>query len=341
MQKKFNEYQIYDVRELIENSAKDQEDEEKEEYKLKPLFKNKDLSSDIMMFSKSDFKHYRENHDAYVVGRIDKHQRHYKVYEKEDHKDIVYPPKEKSLDELIKEKKKKGIVGSVTMEYPEFKDTASEKTIKKISDTDDPYYGKMYDVKETDNKYTVGYAYIGDNKFLQVASFNPFWLLLPLLLALIVIVALNLPKDSPLLNIIPGTKTEDNDQPVAVEQLPNCDYLLFPETITLTKDNPSIRLCNLESNKDLWYISYQVYIDDEPLMDINNPKQIYNTGAIKPGFQVDGTKDKNLNLYDRLDAGTYKLTAKATQYKYEANDKGQHLKTSIGQNIITTLVVEK
>ena len=83
------------------------------------------------------------------------------------------------------------------------------------------------------------------------------------------------------------------------------------------------------------------YILMKPLMNINEPDKVYDTGAIKAGYQVDGTKDPNLNLYDRLDAGTYKLTAKATQYKYEANAKGEHLKTSVGQNLITTLVIEK
>lgn len=76
-------------------------------------------------------------------------------------------------------------------------------------------------------------------------------------------------------------------------------------------------------------------------MDINNPNKVYDTGAIKPGRQIDGSNDANLDLYNRLDTGTYKLTAKATQYQYEPNSKGEHLKTSVGQNIITTLVVDK
>ena len=337
MQKKWNEYQIIDTRQLINKLPED----EREQYKHKVLFKNKCLTDDVMMFTKSDFKKYRENNDAYIVGKIKKQQKHYKVYEKEKTKNSVpYPPKSISLDELIAEKQKRKYIGFATMQYPEFSEKFGVNCIS--YDTDQPTYAKMYDVKEHNNSHTVGYAYIGDNKFLQVTTFNLLWLLLPLLLAVIIAVVLHscpnidLPFDT-----ADGTSIDNNKQPIATEQLPNCDYLIFPETITLTKDNPTIKLCNLSSNEGLWYISYQVYINNEPLMDINDPSKIYDTGAIKPGFQIDGTKDANLNLYDRLDAGTYKLTAKATQYKYEPNSKGQHLRTSVGQNIITTLVIEK
>ena len=337
MQKKWNEYQIIDTRQLIEKLPED----EREQYKLKVLFKNKALTDNVMMFSKADFKKYRENNDAFIVGKIKKQQKHYKVYEKERIKNSVpYPPKSISLDELIVEKQKRKYIGFATMQYPEFSKKFGVNCIS--YDTDQPTYAKMYDVKEHNNSHTVGYAYIGDNKFLQVTTFNLLWLLLPLLLAVIIVVVLHscpnidLPFDT-----ADGTSIDSNKQPIATEQLPNCDYLLFSEKVVLTKDNPYIKLCNLSSNEGLWYISYQVYIDDKPLMDINDPTKVYDTGAIKPGYQVDGTKDANLNLYDRLDAGTYKLVAKATQYKYEPNSKGQHLKTSVGQNIITTLVIDK
>lgn len=339
MQKKWNEYQIIDTRQLINKLPED----EREQYKHKVLFKNKCLTDDVMMFTKSDFKKYRENNDAYIVGKIKKQQKHYKVYEKSPNGSLLsYPPQSITVEELISKKQKKNIIGSATMEYPEFAEKVTDKQKCKLSDTDKPEYSKMYDVKEHNNSHTVGYAYIGDNKFLQVTTFNLLWLLLPLLLAIIIAVVLHscpnidLPFDT-----ADGTSIDNNKQPIVTEQLPNCDYLIFPETITLTKDNPTIKLCNLSSNEGLWYISYQVYINNEPLMDINDPSKIYDTGAIKPGFQIDGTKDANLNLYDRLDAGTYKLTAKATQYKYEPNSKGQHLRTSVGQNIITTLVIEK
>lgn len=339
MQRKWNEYQIIDTRQLVNELPED----EREQYKQKALFKNKYLTDSVMMFSKADFKKYRENNDAYIVGRIKKHQKHYKVYEKKSKERLVsYPPLTITKDELVKEKQKKNIVGFATMKYSDFTEKVTDRQKCKMSDTDQPTYAKMYDIKEHNNSHTVGYAYIGDNKFLQVTTFNLLWLLLPLLLAVIIALVLHscpnidLPFDT-----ADGTSIDNNKQPVATEQLPNCDYLIFPETVTLTKDNPYIKLCNLSSNEGLWYISYQVYINNEPLMDINDPSKIYDTGAIKPGYQIDGSNDANLDLYNRLDAGTYKLVAKATQYKYEPNSKGQHLRTSVGQNIITTLVIDK
>lgn len=56
MQKKWNEYQIIDTRQLINKLPED----EREQYKHKVLFKNKCLTDDVMMFTKSDFKKYRE-----------------------------------------------------------------------------------------------------------------------------------------------------------------------------------------------------------------------------------------------------------------------------------------
>lgn len=339
MQRKWNKYQIIDTRQLV----KELPEEKRGQYRLKALVKNKSLTDSVMMFSKSDFKKYRENNDAFIVGQIRKRQRHYKVYEQSPKGSLLsYPPKSITIEELINKKQKKNIIGFATMEYPEFAEKVTDKRKCKLSDTDKPKYAKMYDVKEHNNSHTVGYAYIGDNKFLQVTTLNFLWLLLPLLLAIIIAIALHsCPDGNDPFDTADGTVIDNTTQPIVTEQLPNCDYLLFAETVTLTKDNPYIKLCNLSSNKGLWYISYQIYIDDKPLMDINNPSEIYDTGAIKPGYQVDGTKDANLNLYDRLDAGTYKLVAKATQYKYKANKKGQHLKTSIGQNITTTLVIDK
>lgn len=66
MQKKWNEYQIIDTRQLINKLPED----EREQYKHKVLFKNKCLTDDVMMFTKSDFKKYRENNDAYLPDII-------------------------------------------------------------------------------------------------------------------------------------------------------------------------------------------------------------------------------------------------------------------------------
>lgn len=303
--KDFKKLHIYDVRPFIEQTAKDDDTE----YKFRTLNKK---NKECQILSKKSFEKYCDNHDdVRVVGKIRKRQHRYKEYDSEE--------------ELVKEKKKKKIIGQVILDIP---------------DKDE----KKYDLKKDQHCHTYGYAYVGGSKFVRVVTINPFLIILPFLIAGLVACCLFFwPEDSPLpFNPITGTSiTQKDKEPTATEELPNCDYLLFDETVVLNKENQSIKLCNLASNEGLWYISYQVYIDDEPLMDINDPEKVYDTGAISPGYQIDGSKDANLNLYSRLDAGTYKLTAKATQYTYDANAKGEHLKTSVGQNIITTLVVEK
>ena len=77
MQKKWNEYQIIDTRQLVNKLPED----EREQYKFKVLFKNKALTDSVMMFSKADFKKYRENNDAFIVGKIRKRQKRYDTFD--------------------------------------------------------------------------------------------------------------------------------------------------------------------------------------------------------------------------------------------------------------------
>lgn len=70
MQKKWNEYQIIDTRQLVNKLPED----EREQYKLKVLFKNKALTDSVMMFSKADFKKYFEKEDWTVYGSEDENK---------------------------------------------------------------------------------------------------------------------------------------------------------------------------------------------------------------------------------------------------------------------------
>lgn len=325
MNKKWNDYQIIDVK---QNLLSELPDDERKEYKTKLLCKKQE---NIFIFSKKGFKKYRENHDTFIVGRIRKRQRKYITYEKHNE----YPPNR--FNEFLEHKKDKKVIGSAKLCLPE--DISGnryyvDKCFNKI---------KLYDVKETDNQHTVGYAYIGNDKFLQVTAFNPLLLLIPLLIAIMLVSLLHFcPSDQvPPLDIANGHTISDTEQPASAEQLPNCDYLLFQEKTVLTKDNPGIRLCNLKSNSGLWMISYQIYIDGEPLKNIKNPDKEYTTGAIKAGYQIDEKTDENLNLYKRLNAGTYELKCVGTQYQETTNDKGEHLVTPVTNTLTTTLVVEK
>lgn len=322
MNNKWTEYQIKDVKwHLINNLSED----EQKKYKFKKLNKKQ---NDVLIFSKKDFKTYRENNNVVVVGKIRKRQRKYKTYENNN----VYPPT--NFDDFLNKKKDKKVIGNAELYIP--KERTDKHCYRKNGKN-----VKLYDVKETNNSHTIGYAYVGNSKFLQVTTFNPLIILLPLLIAIILLFFLHHCPVAPPIDIVDGNEIDTPSQPVAVEQLPNCDYLLFSEITTLTEENPSIRLCNLKSNEGLWLISYQVYIDGKPLMDLNNPNKEYLTGAIKAGYQIDGTTDSNLNLYNRLDAGTYELKCVGTQYQEKTNEKGEHLVTPVKNTLKTTLIVEK
>ncbi|MGN0005336.1 MAG: hypothetical protein ACI37Z_05140 [Candidatus Gastranaerophilaceae bacterium] len=340
----WKEYQIYDINTLIKTLPED------EEYDTKVLFENKKLFGNdedkkIKMFSKKDFQDYSSNHDAYVIGRISKKQKTYKkYYECVDYWDNDKESLQKHIGKKVDDKFK----GMAWFDVPVDKTSDNQKEFEQAFDNKHKdKFQKFYDVGKTKDAGICGYAYIGNDQFLEVSKkFLPIWIwwLISLLLVIGICVGLLFSKNGNKLPFVTneGTEITDNsNQPVAVESLPNVDYLLFPETVTLTAENPYIKLCNLASNEGLWYISYQVYIDGEPLMDLNNPDKVYDTGAIKPGFMVDGSNDPNLDLYNRLDAGTYELIAKATQYKYEPNENDEHLRTSVGQKIQTTLIIQK
>lgn len=306
MNKKWTEYKILDVEQYLLFSLPENE---KGNYKLKKLFRKQER---ILVFSKKAFKNYRENNNAIVVGSIRKRQRNYNDY-------IDY-------EELVKAKKKKQIIGCADLDI--------DKGVKK------------YDIRESRNKFIYGYAYVGENKFIEVTRMNFLVLLIPLLLALLLIGVLHFCPNNenppiPPIDIVDGNDINDTTQPTTLKQLPNCDYLLFSETTTLTKDNPSIRLCNLKSNEGLYLISYEIYIDNVKLVDLNNPEKTYSTGAIKAGQQIDGSIDNNLNLYERLNAGTYELKCVGTQYLEETNEKGEHLVTPVKNTLKTKLIIEK
>ncbi len=307
MTEKWNTFRIIDAQQLFKANG-----EEIKKYKFKRLNAKQD---DVFMFSKKDFELYRKKHNVLIVGSIRKRQRRFKTYEKP----WCFPPED--YESFVHKKQQNNIIGTAEIESDDF-----------IS---------LYDVRESNHQHTIGYACIGKNKFLQVTAFNPL-LLLPLLLIICLVLFLfhDCSNSGEQLDIVSEKliETADTDDP---KQLPNCDYLLFSETLTLTEENQYLRLCNLKSNEGLWLISYQVYIDDKPLMRIDNPNKEYNTGAIKAGYQIDGSNDENLNLWERLDAGTYELKCVGTQYCEKENAKGEHLVTPVKNTLKTKLIIEK
>lgn len=307
MSLEFKRYSILNVEDLIDITFNDTNSREK--YKVKKL---KRKNNKIKIFSVKAFKKYSDEYEVQVVGRIRKHQCHYRDIDTDE--------------QLIKEKKDKKIIGQANLVLP--KNNSEEKKYKK------------YDVKKDTNKHTYGYAWVGDNKFLRVTSFNILWLLILCLIIIGILLGLNsCPRTDNPFEYADGNHNDVIDN-TTQEQAPLCYYVPFAKTTTITKENQTISLYNVKENDGNYYISYEIYIDGnyQKLTVSDNVYHIEhkddnakeNTGAIIPGEKV------LINLYDGLDAGTYKLTCKGKEYDYNTKEE-----MSVTYNLTTTLVVDK
>ncbi|MDE5985375.1 MAG: hypothetical protein K2H13_08995 [Eubacterium sp.] len=308
MSKKFNIYTVLDVRHLILEQGLECDDifnDELNEYQKHLITQLNRNGSFTYILTKKGFEKYSEEYDVQIVGKIRKRQKHYTNYI--------------DFDELKKQKAKKKIIGCCKLSI----DSNSEEW-------------KKYDIKRSDHSHTVGYAWIGGNQFLQVTTFNPLLLLIPLFLAcMIAILFAACPKDDVILPwAIPSdiTETADNDSQPQAEL---CYFAPFSEQITLTKDNKTVSLMNVKENNGNYYISYEVFVDGEKMQirDIasgEDPGNAYITGLIVPGEKVD------LDLWSKLNAGTYSLVCRATEYGFDTKDE-----KDIHYDLTTTLVVEK
>ena len=166
MTEKWKSFKIIDARQIFKSDG-----DEIKKYKFKKL---NTRNKNVFMFSKKDFELYRKNHNALIIGSIRKRQRKFKTYEKP----WSYPPEDYVA--FVHKKQQDNIIGTAEI----------------ISDD----YLSLYDVRESNHKHTIGYAYVGKNKFLQVAAFNPF-ILIPILLIMCLMLFMlhNYPKaDEPL-----------------------------------------------------------------------------------------------------------------------------------------------
>ena len=263
-----------------------------------------------------------------VVGDVFINQRKYE--------DIESAP----LPEKVETKKKrKNIFGIVTIPY-------SDAYLRNNVDSESV---KRYDLYEHNRflRRCIGYAQVGDGKYVRLVKLNP----LPLLLfvALIVLLAFLL-KDGP--NFDPITINQGKDivsSNTTNQSAELCYYAPFEEVTTLTKDNPCISLTNVATNENEYYISFSIYINGEAMKDENG--EIFTTGAIPPNRQVD------INLFNELDKGIYELKAIATDYdfktmndlvenedKYSDKEKAELLEKAImpvRHTLSTTLIIEK
>ena len=299
----FKEYKLLNIEDLIVN----EKDKDKDKYKLKKLYRK---NKEVQIFSKRAFNKYTDEHEVQIVGRIRKRQHHYTDYA--------------DYNDLVKEKKKKKIIGSTKLTID---DNKTEPDFKK------------YDVKKDKNRFTYGYAWIGENKFIRVTRFNLLLLLIPLLIILGILLGLYLcPNDNINLPFADGSVITDEQDNGTVEQPPLCYFEPFDERTVLTSDNRIIQLKNVPENTGNYYINYEIYINGE-LQHLTIEDDTYYlsdtgsqtfTGLIQPGKSV------KVNCYNGLDAGTYDLTCKATEYDY--NTKEEKLLT---YDLKTILVIEK
>ena len=292
-------------------------------------YQNKDLHP-FCYLTKQGFKDlcYDCTGQIKVVGDVFINQRKY-----EDIETSPNPEKTES------KKERKDIVGVVTIPY-------SHEYLRNHKDSEG---AKKYDLYEHNRfmRRCIGYAQVGDGKYVRLVKLNP----LPLLLfvALIVLLAFLL-KDGP--NFDPITINQGKDivsSDTTNQSAEPCYYAPFEEVTTLTKDNPCISLTNVATNENEYYISFSIYINGEAMKDENG--EIFTTGAIPPNRQVD------LNLFNALDKGIYELKAIATDYdfktmndlvenedKYSEREKAELLEKAImpvRHTLSTTLIIEK
>ena len=263
-----------------------------------------------------------------VVGDVYIHQRRYIDIEQA-----------KNPEEEEKKKAEKGIIGVATREY----------TYEYEKEHPDCEKHKKYDLYEQSNNFRkcIGYANIGNGKFVRLVTKKCYpFLILILLLLLIPLMMKNCPKFDPItINNGLGI-TEKSDYPTNSEL---CYYTPFSETTVLTKEHPEITLTNVSTNENEYYISFSIYINGEAMK--NEKGEVFTTGAIPPNRQV------NINLWNELDEGIYELKAIATDYdfkkindlmknegKYSESDKAKLLAEAtmpVKHTLSTTLIIKK
>lgn len=309
----FNKYIVYDL------------DIDKTKYEFSIYDKQKRLNS-FSFFDKKNWKDYIEQLEddekrITVVGNVLLHQKRYKKITN------TYTEQDK-----LKDKK----YGLLEISY-------SKGYIEKHNPENTSAPFDLLESKQTNKNLfvkTIGYAHVGNDQYIRLVKHT----ILPLFIFLLFIFVLiggmvlgyaafmNQPTNSNPFQIVRNNTVSDfdNTQPIQNnDNSPLCYFLPFDETTTLTKDNKTIKLVNLSQNKGNYYISYEIYIDGNPIID-NSTGLSYETGAIEPGYQVE------YDLWSVLDDGKYDLVCKAKEYDYNS-----HEEKLITYSLSTKLVITK
>lgn len=347
--KEFLRVNIKDVKPLIDEfNAKVPEDEQKD-YKYRQFPKDEN-GHQFTFLKKKSFDDYREDNDVKIIGAIRGHQTKYKYFT-----DINKHIKEKYDNELecIDKKQDDKIIGVADL-------YSDEKVLRK------------FDVREAKDKHVYGYAWIGDDKWLEITRIDVLFFIIPLLLALILAVCLaSCPKNDPPSDIPINTgeevTEEQNDD--TLPEAPMVYYPVFSEVTKLDAKDKDIELYNHALNADKFYIAYSIFVYNEDkskcILKLDSPEDFaadtvnsYDGSFIAPDeVREDGkavAKPVKYNLYDKLDAGTYQLEVVGIAYDYDIINEALEAKTSSEQQkliseaqqanpakLITTLVIEK
>lgn len=298
----FERYKIRDIRKLIDEQELEADIysglNDRTKHLLKPINKK---YKDIYIFTKLGFQRYSESRPAKVIGKINVKQHRYEDYADEDL--------------LTEQKLRKRIVGCCELNTKD-----GER--------------KKFDMKEPGQSHIIGYAWVGGNWFIEVTSFRLIYLLIPLLITVIIAcIFSNCPKpDNTVLPWADQSDTDGDENNNTGGEVPLCYFTPFPETVTLTSEKKTIKLRNVAENKGNYYISYEIFVDGEriKIRDNASDESAYITGLIEPGNHT------SVDLWSKLDEGTYKLVCKASEYGYKNKDKKE-----IQYDLTAVLAVEK
>lgn len=269
-----------------------------DEYKTKEL--NKKGIKPVRYLSAREFKNYSRNNGGIVIGDIKLNQKHY-----EDVVTSDYPEK------VVKKKSKKRITGVVQFELKDLYDNSVELTAFKKFDL----YERLC------FRRTVGYAYVGGQKFVRLCTFS----LIPLIIFVILLLGLLTELLCPVPNEVETTTPPMADQApysesVQAQHDPSQNFaIMLKSTYYVSKDYPTIELKNYMKNVKC--ISYDVYTSDGVF--------IGSTGLIYPGNSA------KVNVYSVLNTpGEYELTMNVKNY----NDDGSV--NPVDGDIIVDVVVK-
>lgn len=264
-----------------------------------------------------------------VVGNV-------KIF-KNKYKDIK---PEQTDDEFVKEKRDKKIYGRVDIRYTR---EYIEKHKNKLNG--DTY--QKFDLYEAKNCKCLGYAEVGDNKYVRLVKRSPFFFILIFLLCLGLLLSTaalvpNLPDDFKDLIGLEDTDPHNGEEnrgedSQVIQETYEIPYVPY---VKLTEKEPNLYLVNPKGNTV--YFMYSLYIDedgsgyieaDEAVDKNGKSKAFYETKLIAPGQM------KAVNVRNILGKGEFKVVQKISALNYAPGTKEEQAPCN-GSNLTTVIKID-